>query len=79
MPEKYFPIHHTHANDLALLNKESYNYLLDLHKKVINKSNVVIPFLAPLEYKSIVMNKHIKFTETFSKIKNSGLNDMQQK
>ena len=73
MPDKYFPIHHTLANDIEGLNEKSYETLLNQHQKVVNKSNVIVPVLTPLEYKSVVLDKHMKFQDTFSKIKNSNL------
>jgi len=46
---------------------------------VVNKSNVIVPVLTPLEYKSVVLDKHMKFQDTFSKIKNAGLKSGQIK
>lgn len=73
MPDKFFPIHHTLANDIEGLNEKKYEFLLEQHKKVVNKSNVIVPVLTPLEYKSVVLDKHMKFQDIFSKIKKSGL------
>ena len=73
LPEKFLPIHHTLANDIEGLNEKNYEYLLDQHKKVAAKSNVIVPVLTPLEYKSVVLDRHMKFQDTYSKIKGAGL------
>ena len=74
LPEKYFPIHHTLANDIEGLNEKDYEHLLSQHQKVAQKSNVIVPVLTPLEYKSVVLDRHMKFQDTYQKIKNAGLN-----
>jgi len=79
MPNHFFPVHHTMANNIERLAKRSYEDLLEAHKKLYSKSNMVVPFLAPLSYKEKVINAHMKFNDTFNKVKNSGLKASQQK
>jgi len=43
------------------------------------ESNLILPILAPIEYKEEVLNRYKKMNEMQNNIKNAGLNEEQSK